>query len=242
MITILTFKWNPLPNQVESIPTQIGNNKVIYGANHVMTHYNMISRNLDMDFRYVLITDEKIDLPDNIKQVDLWDDYRILGGCYHRLFTFSKSFGDVIENDRFVAMDLDMVITGNITSLLKRKEDFIYYRMHDSNTTFMNNSMYMMNVGARDFVWTEFDKNSEKLIAKRQRPGTDQAITNMLLDLDKEQYWDQGDMIFDMRRNILSSQSTELPTNCKIVMWPGPRDPNQNKWKNKYVWIKEYYR
>lgn len=244
MLSIVVFKWEVLSNQREYIPTQIGHSKVTYDHNHVNTHFNMVSRNLKIPFKYILITDKKDDrINTDIIQLDLWPYYRELGGCYHRLFTFSKEFEEYVGS-RFISMDLDMVITSDITSLLTISDDFVYYRMKGSNGTGwrMNNGMYMMDTGSRSFVWEKFNQDPDDIMSKRNGPGTDQGVTNFLLDLEKETCWTQGKYIFDMRQDFIEKNRTELPDDCRIVMWPGPRDPNQSQWKSRYKWIEEYYK
>lgn len=242
MLTIVTFKWEPIKGQIESIPTQVGASKVNYGEEHVRRHYNMIKRNLNIPFHYLLITDNKIDFPE-IEQLDLWETHRKLGGCYHRLFTFSNEFRKYV-GDRFVQMDLDMIITGDITPILSRSEDFVYYKMKGSDGTGwrMNNGMYMMTTGARSFVWESFNENPRMAMSKRVGNGTDQGVTNSMLDLENEAHWTQGDMIYDMRQDFIEKNRVGLPENCRIVMWPGPRDAiQQPAWAEKYPWISEHY-
>ena len=88
--------------------------------------------------------------------------------------------------DRFISMDLDMVITGDITGLLDRDEDFVYYKMRGSDGTpasgwRMNNGMYMMKTGSRNFVWEIFDKDPEDALRKRVRRWI--HISSATLDL-----------------------------------------------------------
>jgi len=245
MLTVVTFKWEPLKGQLESIPTQKGASKVDYGFEHVLRHYNMVKRNLHIPFNYVLITDKKEpELPEDICQIDLWNTHRQLGGCYHRLFTFAPEFEEYV-GERFIQMDLDMIITGDITPLLDREEDFVYYRMKGPDGTGwrMNNGMYMMNTGARSFVWETFNEHPRKAMSKRVGNGTDQGITNSLLDLENEAHWTQGDRIYDMRQDFLEVGKMDLPEDCRIVMWPGPRDAIKNpEWAEQYPWITEHYK
>lgn len=250
MLSIVTFKWEPLANQLESIPTQVGPTKVDYGSDHVNIHYNMIRRNLSIPFRYVLFTDKRdYTINENVIQLDLWNTFRELGGCYHRLYTFSNQMRAMV-GDRFVCMDLDMIITGDITSLLTREEDFVYYRMRGSDGSGwrMNNGMYMMNAGARNHIWEIFKDAPKASMEKRVGPGTDQGWTNFCVQKLHPQkyydaYWEQGvDGIYDMRQDIIETGRTTLPNDCKILMWPGPRDPQQKQFREKYKFIVDFYK
>lgn len=243
VLSVVVFKWKPLEDQLEFIPTQIGDSKVDYGVDHVNFHYHMLKMNLKMPFRYILITDEiSPEVHGDIIQLPLWDKHRELGGCFHRLFTFSKEFEQYVGK-RFVSMDLDMIITGDLTALFNNDKDFVYYKMRGGDGTGwrMNNGMYMMNTGARSFVWEQFDADPKKVMDMRVGPGTDQGVTNALLDLDKEYHWIQGDGILDMRQDFIEAGRVDLPQNTRIVMWPGPRDPMNTAWREKFPWINYFY-
>lgn len=239
MLSVVVFTWTPFLDQRESIPSQ----KIVkYGSNHVNKHYRMIKNNLKIPFKYYLFTDKIYgEYDEGIEVLRLWDICRDLGGCYNRLYTFSQEMRDFV-GDRAVYMDLDMVVTGDITSLLDRKEDFVYFKMRGSNGTGwrMNNGIYMMDTGSRSYVWEKFIENPQKAIANRKGPGTDQGWTNAILPLDEEYHWSQGEHIFDMRQDFLETGRTELPEDCRIVMWAGPRDPTVGDW-SKYPWIEKYY-
>jgi hypothetical protein len=239
MLSVVVFTWTPFQNQMESIPSQ----KIVkYGADHVNKHFKMISRNLNIPFKYFLFTDRVYGEYDkDIEVMPLWDFCRDLGGCYNRLFTFSPDIR-ILVGDRAVYMDLDMIITGDITPFLDRNEDFVYFKMKGSDGTGwrMNNGMYMMDTGSRAFVWDDFIRDPQSAIAKRKGSGTDQGWTNYILDLEEEHHWTQGQGIYDMRLDFLETGRTELPEDCRIVMWAGPRDPSVGDW-SKYPWVEKYY-
>jgi len=239
MLSVVVFTWTPYGDQKESIPSQ---NIVKYGAEHVNKHFRMVSQNLNIPFRYHLFTDKIYgEYDEGIKVQPLWDICRDLGGCYNRLYTFSGEMSLLI-GERAVYMDLDMIITGDITPLLDRDESFVYFKMRGSNGTGwrMNNGLYMMDTGRRSFVWEKFIESPEYAIANRKGPGTDQGWTNAVLDLDSEAHWTQGKYIYDMRQDFLETGRTELPDDCRIVTWAGPRDPTVGDW-SKYPWVKKYY-
>ena len=239
MLSVVVFTWTPYSDQKESIPSQ---NIVKYGSDHVNKHFRMVSQNLNIPFRYHLFTDKVYgEYDEGIEVQPLWDICRDMGGCYNRLYTFSHQMGLLI-GERAVYMDLDMVITGDITELLDRSEPFVYYKMRGGDGTGwrMNNGLYMMDSGCRAFVWEKFIENPQYAIANRKGAGTDQGWTNASLDLENEAHWTQGEHIFDMRQDFLETSRTDLPEGCRIVTWAGPRDPTVGDW-SKYPWVEKYY-
>jgi hypothetical protein len=114
MITVLLWKWRQR------------NYRSKFTADHVNIMTNMIGRNLDLPHKVLCITDD----PDGVKceTYPLWDEPSIIlpegrPNCYRRLKVFGE-FGKEL-GDRLFSVDLDAVITGNITQLLDRTEDFV---------------------------------------------------------------------------------------------------------------------
>jgi len=242
MINIVVFVWDPLPDQKHSIPSQ----KIVrYTEEHIETHYRMVERNMSEEFRYVVFSDRSLDL--NIPAVvyRLWDKCRDLGGCYNRLYTYSYEMMNYLGDQPFVCMDLDMVITGDITDIVMKEGDFVYYKMPgpDGSGSRFNCGLYKFAYpGTRDHVWSVFESDPELAMQLSTHiPGTDQGWVNYHMELDKEFYWDKSDGIYDFRIHLLEKWITDLPTDAKIVMWPGPRDPSQDQWKEKFSWIGEHY-
>ena len=250
MINIVVFVWDPLPDQKESIPSQ----KIVrYTEEHVMTHFRMLERHMTVPLKYHVFTDRALKLFGRCNQVNigpvvykLWDKYRNLGGCYNRLYTFSGEMINYFNNQPFICMDLDMIITGDVTDILTKEGDFIYYKMPgpDGTGSRMNCGMYKFGYpGSRSHVWDVFDSDPELAMQLSTHiPGTDQGWCNYHIELEKEQSWDISDGIYDFRLHLLEKGKTELPEDAKIIMWPGPRDPSQKEWREHFPWIEEHYR
>lgn len=244
MLNVVTFKWQQQKNEKVSIPSQL---MMSFNSEHVNIFYDMIDRHLKIPHRNVCITDDPTGLAKNVEHIELWDKYRNLGGCYNRLYVFSEDMKYLI-GDRFLCCDLDMVIVDDITTLIEKhnNKDFVYYKMRGPNGTGsrMNNSMFMMNAGARSFVWERFNNDIENalLTTKITGPGTDQAWCNYILDLNWEVCWDINDCIYDMRLDFIESGRTNIINDARIVMFPGPRSPCQPQLQAKYPWIKQHYR
>lgn len=248
MLTIFCFKWKATGER--RIPSQ---DIVEYGAEHVNKLYWSIYRNTTVPFRLVCITDEfDQNIYQGVLQLPLWGEFRELGGCYPRLKMFddSEEFAEYLtlspKFNRFACIDLDAVIVGNIDHILKREEDFVYYRMpgHDGTGFRFNCGLYIMDYGARPEVYHKFRMNPKFYInlAKEVTPGSDQAWCNYILNLEDEYYVNRTDGIYDMRQHFIEPQSIDLPDDARIVMWPGPRDPSEPKWRKIFPWIDEHWR
>jgi hypothetical protein len=83
-----------------------------------------------------------------------------------------------IIGPRFVSLDLDVVVTGDLTPLFERTEDFVIWAWPFRGTLY-NGTMWMMDAGARAKVWTEFDPATSPTKSRLAGfAGSDQAWMN----------------------------------------------------------------
>jgi len=216
----------------------------IYGPEHANTWARMIHRNLTIPHRFVIFTDfDESEFCRLIEPLPLWDDWRNLVNpawgvnhptCYVRLKAFSREFGAVLSPRslapiRFVSIDLDCVVLGNLDSLFSRDEDFLIYHRPLTMTPFdtincYQASMWMMTAGARASVWEQF-RGAESVHKARQYLGTDQGWMRHILGPD-EPGWDIQDGVYgwpQLRDNYNYRNSP--PPGAKIVFFYGKQKP-----------------
>lgn len=233
-ITIVCFKWFDNSGR-KLLPRALKG----YLGNHVNILYNMIWRNIKIPFRFVCITDDPAGIDSRIEIIPLWDKCRYLGGCFNRLYVFSEDMKKLL-GPRFVCIDLDCVIVGDITDILQRQEDFVInsYSPYPATITIKNQKynggLFMMNAGCREQVWNSFDhKTSPDILSKsRSLVGTDQAWIRYVLGKE-EKTFTREDGIYEAR----SFQGAPLPSNAKIVFFAGKRDPSLSRYK----WVLKHW-
>lgn len=243
MLTIVGWLWWD-----EKCQTQ-------YVAEHANTWARMIHRNTTIPHRFVLMTDQpECKYDPLITAVPLWTDWHKLRPpewreefpqCFVRLKAFSQEV-QTIFGDRFVSVDLDCVVTGNLDSIFGRVEDFVICKRSrtkkDELEPWYQASMFMMNTGAREAVWTEFrgegtfqdlrEKYGERA---SMYLGTDQGW--MLHVLGKSQaVWTMEDGVYFWPWLKHKQRSAVLPNNTKIVFFSGKEKP----W-DLLTWLKENY-
>lgn len=228
MLKVVCFLWKhkegfKLPSSVQ------------YTYKHVNVLQEMVKQNLKIPHEFICITD----MPEGIKcrTIPLWDKCRSLGGCYNRLYVFSKDMKDLI-GERFVCMDIDCLVVGDLTPLFARKDPFVINSYNplpqEKNPIdqFYNGGMFMMDAGARDSLWSSFDPKVTPLYLEKQKQkrnciGTDQAWIRMHLGKG-EARWSKEDGISEAR------YFTSLPRNQRIVFFAGNRDPSTTPWAASY--------
>lgn len=229
MITVVTFKWETPGYRAK------------FTSEHVNILRRMVARHYDKPHRFLCITDNPDGLDGGIETAPLWSDHRHVanptgGGrpaCYLRLKLFDPSMRDVL-GDRFVMLDLDCIITGNLSPIFDRPEDAVFWNAPKVPWPY-NGAMYMMNTGARPQVWEEFDSEiSPAETTARGYRGSDQAWISHKLG-PGEAVWTDKDGVYylgAMRNRRMP------PPNARIIFTTGGTAP----WTLPYQWVKRHYR
>ena len=170
-LKIVCWKWKPVPGYRSQ-----------YSHEQVNVFANMVRRHYPDPHEIVCITDDPTGIDPGVRIIPLWDTYRNIpsphGGvnpaCYHRLQMYAPEARDII-GERFVSVDLDCVIMGDMRPVWNRKEDYMIWG-ETLRTTPYNGSMQMMTAGARRQIWDDFDPvESPKTTVKAGYHGSDQA-------------------------------------------------------------------
>jgi len=230
VINIVTFKWKK-PSTGYKLK-----NPVEYSAEHVNSLYKAVARNTTLPFKFTCVTDDASGIDKEINIIHLWDKYKSLGGCYNRLYIFSEEIKDIL-GERFICIDLDCVIVDNIDPILQRNEEFVINKFvsKGGHNQIYNGGLILITAGSRKSVWTEFDPDKSLTILDKHRNeqnlvGSDQAWIQVILG-NNETLFTELDGVYDY--NFLPDR--RLPTNAKMIFFPGKVDPSQEKNKNEWV-------
>lgn len=245
MISVVCFKWRPAFNY-----------RSAYGPRQVHTLRNMVARHYPQPHRFICVTDDARGL--DCETVPLWPDHAKLPNpsfrdgpsCYRRLKVFSRDIGAVL-GERFVCMDLDMLITGDLRPLLNRTEDFIAWRNPLPMWPY-NGSMFMLTAGARPQVWESFDpRTSPKTSHAAGCRGSDQGWMSYALGTGEATWgpehgvWSYQDEIIRRRRvngvTKATAPDAPLPAGAKVVAFHGKFDPWDIQAQKQSPWIREHY-
>lgn len=206
----------------------------------------MVRRNLRIDHEFCCITDDPLGIDSGIRIIPLWREHAGLPNpsirngpsCYRRLKMFSAGFSDLV-GPRFVSLDLDCVITGDVTPLWDRPEDIVLWGGTTPHNHY-NASMILMSAGARRRVWDEFDPAVSPMRAKAAgHLGSDQAWISHKLG-PGEAMWSQADGVYSFRCD-LTPKGGALPADARIVICHGKRDPWGPEMQ-RLAWVREHWR
>ncbi len=235
MLTVVCWKWKPPP----------GYRSTFLGT-HVNVLRSMVARHYRIPHRFVCVTDDPAGIDQSsIEIVKLWEDYsrlpsphgRHMPSCYRRLRMFSDD-ARFLFGDRFVSLDLDCVITADLSPLWDRPEDFVIWGDTNPRTPY-NGSMMLMKAGSRSKVWTEFHPVRSPALAKKMGYyGSDQAWIGACLGRG-EAIWGQADGVYSFRNHVRAMGT--LPRDARIVIFHGRHDPWDSDMQ-KIGWVRENWR
>lgn len=234
--TVCTFKWKAPPGYRSK-----------FEAEHVLILRNMVARHYLKPHEFVCITDDAKGLA-SIRTLPLWDTYANVPNpngthnpsCYRRLKLFAPDAGEWL-GERIICMDLDVVVTGDLTPLFDDPAEFKVWGQSDfPKTQFFNGSFWSLKAGSRPQVWTDFDPQTSPRIQKAAGArGSDQGWMSYCLGKTAER-WGTADGIYSWRVH-LAPKGGELPKGARLVVFHGKQDPWSYNVQHKR-WIREYYR
>lgn len=230
------FKWKPATHYRSN-----------FGPEHVNTLWKMLRRHYEGPARLTCVTDDPAGIDKEIRVMPLWKDHAKLASphgagnpsCYRRL----RAWGAEAEEwfgPRFMTLDLDVVITGNLNPLVDVPEDFRIWGDTAKGTPY-NGSLVLMTAGARRQVWDKFDP--VKSPARGQALGyigSDQAWIAACLG-PNEKKWTSKDGVYSYRNEIQHKEG-RLPAGARIVVFHGSVDPWSPAARARHDWVREHYR
>ena len=238
MISIVTWLWksdNPHPKK-----------QMYFGADHVNRLASMLKRNIDPGFDYelVCVTDMADGIDESVRVFPLWPDYREMGGCYRRLKMFSNSYVNDFR-PYILSMDLDTVIVGNVTNILRTVVNKDFQAWGDTHPrTHYNGSLWSLRMGSNPQVWDEFIRNPRDIPTITRHKGfvgTDQAVFSHVFGESKAK-WGKRDGVYSFNIHHVKSKHPELYGDERIVFFHGKADPSQTFLYNDYPWIQQHWR
>jgi hypothetical protein len=236
VLTVVCWKWTPRRGYRSTFPPATVN-----------TLRAMVARHYPDPHRFMCVTDDADGIDPDIAILPDWRDFDGVpsphGGknpsCYRRLRLFHPAAAEWF-GERFISLDLDMVITGDLRPLWNRPEDVVFWG--DTNPkpgSHYNGSMMLIRAGSRPQVWSDFDPvNSPRksLIAKCW--GSDQGWISYRLG-PGEAKWTRADGVYSFRNDL--KEGRQLPANAKVVVFHGAHDP-WTPYARNWPWVREHYR
>ncbi len=209
----------------------------------------MVDRWYPHPHRFLCVTDDPDGIDPSVEIVPAWNDFAHLQSphgkrnpaCYRRLRMFHPEIESVFGN-RFVSLDLDVVMTGDLSPLWNRTEDVVMYG--DTNPqprSFYNGSMVLLRAGSRPQVWDRFqpDRSPEEAL-RAGAWGSDQGHISHILG-PGEAKWSKADGVYSLRNDFEQTRRRTLPADAKVIVCHGRHDPWSAYAQDTYPWIRQHW-
>ena len=138
-----------------------------YDSSYVNKLFNMVSRNLDRNFRFICLTDDNSGFLSSIESFDL-PKLNLPDGIPERgwtkLVTFSENLFDIQGQCLF--LDLDLIIVNRIDELFELEGDFFIIKDFIRKDSTGNSSVYRFEMGKFFDVLEYFQQNFTEIQSK----------------------------------------------------------------------------
>jgi hypothetical protein len=227
MITVVQFLWFN--------PNERRNSQYVYTCHNVNRAKRAISANLRVPHRFVVVSDRSEGFDPDIKVVPLDMSAFPHRGRYPKLMVFRHDAAELF-GERILMVDLDVCVAGDLTPLVERKEDVVFWdgnpdpRFAKKGHPLYNTSIVLLRAGSRPEVWDRFDRETTPALVKAEnKDGSDQVWVSKIIP--GEATWDQKDGIY-LAREI----GATLPGNARLVFFPGKENPSLKSTRRRYPW------
>lgn len=136
MLTVICWKWGKL-----------------FSPEYVNRLKNSVKRNLHIPHEFVCVTDDHHGLDSDVGTMELPQEWSTSPRCIRRLRMYDRVFAKRL-GDRLLAIDLDVIITGDITPLVNRTEPTVFWRVGYAQC--FSGSFQLFNAGEPEGLWRWF--------------------------------------------------------------------------------------
>jgi hypothetical protein len=233
MLNIVTWQWN--------------NGFRDYTPKRVNALAGMLQRQMQSPYRLVCITDDTKGFGDLVEIMQTPDAARRVVGIpspegsrfpssYRRLWLFSdeaRALGEWVLN-----LDLDCLVTADLTPLLEGATDFVGWRPNSiwGQGKRIGGGTWLLRTGTHRHVWDEFSPGAAAVARAAGWRGSDQAWISYQL-AETCAVWPRSAGIYQTQDGI--HKWNAVPLDARIVHFNGNKKP----WHCKHVpWVREHYR
>lgn len=228
-LSIVTWKWST-PNYRSK-----------FTAEHVNALHRMVARHYANPFRFLCVTNDAAGIGPSVQVIPDTEDFKDVRSphgasapaCFRRLRMFHPDIAQWFSG-RFVSLDLDCVITGDMRPVWDRAEDYVGWSDPLRPTQYCG-SMTLLSAGARSKVWSEFDpEHSPRAARAAGCMGSDQGWVSHCLGIG-EATWGRQDGVYSYRWDL---KGGPLPANARVVFFTGVVDPWASA-AQQLPWVRE---
>lgn len=244
MISVVCWMWKVVNRPAE------------FCAQHVNIVRAMFARHYSEPHRFICMTDMPKGLDPRIEAITppvKFENIPAPAGVrypssYRRLWNFSPEAKAVL-GERILAIDIDILFTGDLKPLLSAKQDFVTWWDPRFRWNKIPGGIYLLRTGSMPHVWTQFDPvQSPKRAAESGKRGSDQGWMSLVLwpprgwgrnSPPNMHAWTEGEGVMSIK---WIKPTKYMPHHLKVISTPGFDKPWTPSLQQRHPWIKEHWR
>ena len=226
-----------------------------YDSSYVNKLFNMVSRNLDRDFRFICLTDDNSGFSSSIESFDL-PKLNLPDGIPERgwtkLVTFSENLFDIKGQCLF--LDLDLIIVNRIDDFFELEGDFFIIKDFIRKDSTGNSSVYRFEMGKFFDVLEYFQQNFKEIQSKYR--NEQEYLSDFMKINHSLNYW-PAEWCQSFKKNCVQKGFRQLfyppllPQEAKVIIFHGKPNPpdaikgKSGKWYRKVLptpWVADHWR
>jgi hypothetical protein len=223
----------------------------LYSVEYVNRLRSMLDRHLHIPHRLFCVTDDPTGMDYRTLHVPMFTETfpGMTSGSgkrsnFRKLQTFNAEWAS-IWGPRILLLDLDVVLTDDVTPLFDRPDPLVVYDQRHETTHMKvpkyNTSMVLMDTGILGHMWTDFKANPQATFdkARQQRIGdgnnSDQAVFGLYAPALKPELWTAADGVVPFYK---VKNNPGLPSPCRAVLFFGSDKPDHPAMQKQCPWIR----
>lgn len=232
MLGVVCFQWN--------------NGYREYLPEYVNILARAVKRHLPIPHRFFCVTDETKGFSADVEVIETPEKAREFGrmpspegprfpSSYRRLWAFSEEAKCL--GDRVMMLDIDCVITGDLTPLFAPQDDFVGWRPSSlwGKENRVAGGTWLHRTGTKTELWNEFSAEAARKARAAGFRGSDQAWISYRLG-PKVALWPQHSGIYQAQQ-MKKQGFNVLPKDARIVHMNGRVKP----WALRHIpWVREH--
>lgn len=226
-LTVVCWKWGRL-----------------FGPEYVNRLRSMLKRNLRITHELVCVTDDSSGLDSGIRCEPI-TEFTNTSRCQRRLKQYDAEFASRL-GARILSIDLDVVITDDITPIVDRSEAIVCWKVGFADV--FSGSFVLYDAAALDGLYRAFKADPIGYPQKVSGSMSDQPMLNYFLRGRAVPHWTEADGFvtyfgrgYEKREHLgVGPNRRELPTGARIVVL-GSADKSAMD-EGRYDWIRAHWR
>jgi hypothetical protein len=229
VITVVCWRWGGL-----------------FEAVYVNRLRAMLERSLQLPHELVCVCDDATGIDPRVRIVPMPKAYASTPRCRRRMQQFSREFGAEL-GQRILAIDLDVVLVGDITPIVNRLERVVCWKVAHAGV--FSGSFVLFDAGALHDAWLPFRDDPDGYPRRLQPRGcaSDQAMLNAHLSGKRTPFWTEADGFVtyygagyeELEHYGVGPTRRELPQNARIVVLGSSDKAVMDE--GRYPWIVSHW-